>query len=154
MDRLDAAIRHLTLAVGELANIIPQPHTAKALALDLIAECQDILDEQLTLEEGDASGPSAAIAAGADAANKGDPEGPLEDPASLFSPEAPANDRERAGVAETAAYRKLCAHLDACEERLAGVTLGDRECVECRLLYAKHCDALAAFVETTRSVAA
>ena len=91
MDRLEAALRSLTLAVHELLVIIPQPHTAKILAVGLIQEAQDILDKQLTLEVGDAPGPSAAIVASAEAANKGDPEGPLEDLASLLSPEAPAN---------------------------------------------------------------
>ena len=91
MDRYEAALRSLALAMHALADIIPQPHTAKILAVGLIQEAQDILDNVLTLEEGDAPGPSAAIAASAEAANKGDPEGPLEDPASLLSPEAPAN---------------------------------------------------------------
>ncbi len=88
MDRIESAVRSLTAAVRELANIIPQPHTAKAIANDLIEECQDILDKQLTLEEGDAPGPSAAIVAGAEAANKGDPD-PLDHPEQIL--DAPAN---------------------------------------------------------------
>lgn len=103
MDRIESALRSalrsLTAAVRELTDIVPQPHTAKLLAHDLIAEAQDILDGQLTLEPGDAPGPSAAIAAAAERANTGDPEnvgeqplpGVLEDPASLLNSEAPAN---------------------------------------------------------------
>ena len=90
MDRLESVVKKLTEAVYQLTDIVPQPHTAKTLVYGLIQECQDILDNNLTLEEGDAPGPSAAIVAAAEAINKGDPEGPL-DLADRSSPEAPAN---------------------------------------------------------------
>lgn len=97
MDPLESAVRSLTAAVRELAAIVPQPHTAKALVNDLIEEAQGILDNELTLEPGDAPGPSSAIAAAAEHANSGDPdnvgEAPL--PVVLDHPEqiieAPAN---------------------------------------------------------------
>lgn len=74
MAPLESAVRSLTAAVRELTNIVPQPHTAKALVNDLIEEAQGILDNELALEPGDAPGPSAAIAAAAEHANTGDPE--------------------------------------------------------------------------------
>ena len=125
MDRLEAALRQLTQAVSTLATIVADitktPLIVKAAVHDLIREAEAILDGQLTLEEGDAPGPSAAIAASA---------------------------------AEDAAWRKLLAHLNACEERLAGKKLDDRTCAECHSLHAKHRATLAAFVDTTRQVAA
>jgi len=80
MDRIESAVRSLTAAVRELAAVVPAPHSAKALAHDLIQEAEDILDKQLTLEPGDATGPSAAIAAAAEHANKSDPDSVAEAP--------------------------------------------------------------------------
>ena len=65
-----------------------------------------------------------------------------------------ASDRERASAAEDAAWRRLLAHLDVCEERIAGKKLDDRACTECHSLHAKHRATLAAFVDTTRQVTA
>ncbi len=65
-----------------------------------------------------------------------------------------ASDRERASDAELAAWRKLLAHLNACEERLDGKKLDDRTCTECHSLHARHRATLKAFIDTTRQVAA
>ena len=83
---LTECCRHLIAAVSALADIVPQPHTAKAVVYDLIhdAESNCLAARPGLLEPGDAPGPSAAIAASAEAANKGDPEGPLEAPETIL----------------------------------------------------------------------
>lgn len=55
-----------------------------------------------------------------------------------------------AGKAETATWRKLDAHLRACDAE-RGVPLDRRECLECRALFARHRDALREFVLVSRA---
>lgn len=57
-----------------------------------------------------------------------------------------------ASKAETETWKKLEAHLRACDSD-RGTPIDRRECLECRALYARHRDALREFVRVSRAAA-
>jgi len=57
-----------------------------------------------------------------------------------------------ASKAETAAWKKLEAHLRACDTD-RGTPIDRRGCPECRALYARHREALREFVRVSRAAA-